>query len=199
MQKDEIIIEGFIKTINESSLNVTGDPVLLDRVFDALEKKKKKRRFLAFFMVLTVVVCGLSVAIWGNYYRNNQVVETQNMIGLTKHTPVDLNADLMAVNTAEKENVIVPAEKINKPVVKKRNPNLTVSYKFNNHQVDVHQQESEEFVQINVFGSDGSEIDVFKMMEDLKESYKNKEVYVDSTNNEAPRKLYKTVRNPVVN
>src|SRR5688572_17071781 len=121
MQKDEIIIEGFIRTINESSPNITGDPVLLDRVFDALEKKRKKRRFLAFFMVLTVVVSGLSVAIWGNYYRNNQVGETQNMVGFTKHNPVDLHSNLMAINTAEKENVIVPVEK-NKPVVKKRKP-----------------------------------------------------------------------------
>jgi hypothetical protein len=197
MQRNEVIIEQFIKTIKESPLEVQGDPVLLGRIFDAMEKKKKKRWFLFFFFILAVVVG--SGGLWiGLNYGNNELPAGTNMAGLTQHVEIDLYAGLIPTNVVKEEADVLPKEKVKRTATSnnKEQQNLTVSYKFNNNQVDVHKQENSEFIQINVFGSDGSELDVFKMMEELKESYQNKELYVDSVNNRSTDRVFRTVRRP---
>jgi hypothetical protein len=202
MQKNEIIIDKFITTIKESSIDVQGDAVLLNNVFKALEKKKKRKRFLAIFMVLTLVSTALTVVIWGNYSQNNKLLTNESMAGLTSHNKVDLNAGLPTINEVGEQgeqNDVLPKKRTSQNLVKIQESDLTVSYKFNNHQVDVHTQESEEFIQINVFGSDGSELDVFKMMEELKNSYRKNELYVDSVNNKPTQKIFRSVRRPLGN
>jgi hypothetical protein len=202
MQKNEIIIEKFITTIQESSLDVQGDAVLLNNVFKALEKKKKRKRFLAIFMMLTLVSTVLTIIIWGNYSRNNEMSTNKSMVGLTTHNKVDLSTGLPTINevgVVGEQNDILPKKRTSQTLVKIQEGDLTVSYKFNNHQVDVHTQESEEFIQINVFGSDGSELDVFKMMEDLKNSYRKNELYVDSVSSKPTQKIFRSVRRPLGN
>jgi hypothetical protein len=190
MQRNEIIIEQFVKTINESQLDVKGDAAMLNRIFEERDKRKKRGNLFKFFGVAAVVLIGGSFIVWG-ITGLNQIKETKKLVGPSQQLAlmVPEYAD-PSDNVIEQTDVVVKA-KVNKTTANKNTNHTTtkqedkdfanvVTYKFNNHQVEVFKQGEEEFIQINVFGADGIEQDVLKIMEDLKKSYKNNEVYVDS-------------------
>lgn len=182
MQKNEVIIEKFVKAINESSIDVSGDPVILDKIFAGLAKKKKRKRIFIIFLLLSFVMLGSSIVIWlpghskseyGNLKPSTRIADHPISIHIEKSTSSnDMNEKIDVVHVQKIKN-----KKGNKPDV---GFEKSVTYKFNNHQVDVFKNGDEEFLQINVFGADGMEQDVFQIMEDLKRSYKSNEVYVDS-------------------
>ncbi len=186
MQKNEIIIKQFVKTIKESPLDVKGDPALLGKVFESLDKKKKRRKFLQIFLLIAFVFMGLSFATWGIYYRNEGWKGTDGMIGLVKHPVLDVQNSLAASKDIKEKHPVPLTKQGHETVNKKRNDHFTnvVSYKFRDHQIDIVEKGTEEFIQINIFGMDGGEKDFFKIIEDLKRSYTNNEVYVDSVRHE---------------
>jgi len=190
MQRNEIIIEQFVKTINESQLDVKGDAAMLNRIFEERDKRKKRGNLFKFFGVAAVVLIGGSFIVWG-ITGLNQIKETKKLVGPSQQLALMVPEYTdPSDNVIEQTDVVVKA-KVNKTTANKNTNHTTtkqedkdfanvVTYKFNNHQVEVFKQGEEEFIQINVFGADGIEQDVLKIMEDLKKSYKNNEVYVDS-------------------
>lgn len=182
MQKNEIIIEQFIKTINETPLNVTGDPVLLDKIFDGLAKRKRRRKIFSIFLFSGLILIVSSIVIWGPGQSKKEYGNFKALIGISKHPIPMKNNKVVASKDLNEKIVITPAKKVKTRNDRKPDPDFSksVTYKFNNHQVDVFKNGDEEFLQINVFGADGVEQDVFQIMEDLKKSYKSNEVYVDS-------------------
>lgn len=184
MQKNETIINQFARTIKESTLDVKGDPILLDMIFSELEKKKKRKRFFTIFLSSCFVIIGLSFVFWGISLKNEPIAKINGLLAPSELIiPNVPNSMMVAVadNDVEKHHDVIKTKK-KTPTPKKENVDFqnVVSYKFNNHQVDVFENGDEEFIQINVFGADGMEQDVLKIMEDLKKSYRNNSVYVDS-------------------
>lgn len=182
MQKNEIIIEQFVKTINESPMDVTGDPVLLNKIFDGLAKRKRKRKIFGIFLLSSLVLIVSGMVIWGPGQAKKEPGDFKALIGISNQPVIVKNNQIVTATDLNEKPVIAPSKKIkskndNKPDI---DFSKSVTYKFNNHQVDVFKNGEEEFLQINVFGADGVEQDVFQIMEDLKKSYKSNEVYVDS-------------------
>jgi len=185
MQRNEVIIGQFVKTIKESSLDVAGDPTLLNNIFEGLEKQKKKRKLFNVFLFTSFVLTGLIFVTWGVSMLGNQTKQSKSMLEPNEHLipKMSQNTEVIPVDKVEGKNTnVAPTKKINRTTTKKENNDFknVVSYRFNSHQVDVFENGDQEFIQINVFGEDGVEQDVLKIMEDLKKSYRKNEVYVDS-------------------
>lgn len=191
MQRNEIIIEQFVKTINEAQLDVKGDPTMLNRIFEEREKRKKRGNFFNLFLVAGFLLIGGSFIVWGVAGLSQGTIQSKKIVGSSKQlalmipeyvNPADVLIEEQNVVTKTRVHKTGTTKKINNSSTKEENKDFTnvVTYKFNNHQVDVFKQGEEEFIQINVFGADGVEQDVLKIMEDLKKSYRNNEVYVDS-------------------
>lgn len=182
MQKNEIIIEQFVKTINDSPLDVKGDPILLDKIFDGLAKRKRKRKIFTIFLLFSVTLIGSSIAIWSPGHSKLEYSGLKPLIKDLNHPIIMGHNEVIATKYLNVKPEVPVVKKLKSK--KDNNPDInfskSVTYKFNDHQVDVFKNGDEEFLQINVFGADGVEQDVFQIMEDLKRSYKSNEVYVDS-------------------
>jgi hypothetical protein len=184
MQKDEIIIREFVKTIKESTIDVKGDPETLDRVLAQLEKKKRGKRF--FLFVLGTVLTGICFIALNGYLGKNKQGSYTGMVPTSEHINLNYTYNGNTTTDQHEEKMMVPVKKKTQQTVVKKQPkeavNNMVRYTFNNHQVDVVVDGKLEFIQINVFGVDGAEEDVLSIMEKLKKSYQNNELYVDSIN-----------------
>ncbi len=181
MQRNDIIIKEFVKTIKESPLAVEGDPVLLSKVFEALEKKKKRRRFIAIFLFISIGLVGSGFVIRGLYLQNDRLKENKEVAGSSKHLIAQVQNEISTLNDLKEKKVVPPTEEIIiTPKKRTYNRKNVISYKSKSHQIDIVKGETEEFIQINVFGVDGAEKDFLKIIEDLKKSYQNNEFSVDS-------------------
>jgi len=180
MQKKEVIIDQFIKTIKDSSADVSGDPVILSKVFDAIDKKKKRRTIIGVISLVSFIVVGLIST--GIYFRsielNQKFSNTGSTVKILSHTNTSaaVLSNIKILDEPVKEDLVVKT----KPVKKEKKYTNLVTYKFSNHKIDVLKDNSDAFIQINVFGVDGAEKDFLQMVEELKNSYKSNELIVDS-------------------
>lgn len=182
MQRNEVIIDQFVKTIKESAPMVNGDPVLLNQIFNEMEKRKTRKKFIGIFLSSAVVLITLGFVAWNYGVLNNTNPQVQKMKGPSTHLALMVPHIILSpyyIPTITEDAPVVKRKTTKSTSTENTDYNNVVSYKFNNHQVDVFNGK-QEFIQINVFGADGVEQDVLKIMEDLKKSYRKNEVYVDS-------------------
>lgn len=180
MQKKEVIIDQFIKTIKDSPAEVNGDPMILTKVFDALDKKKRRRGFFALMSFISVVLVGIGVGIYYYQFAGLDKNLTDKISTKKLMSTSETSADLMGKIADNRTDALNEVNNPVKPVATKKKLTNMVSYKFSNHKIDVLKDNSDAFIQINVFGVDGAEKDFLKVVEELKNSYRSNELIVDS-------------------
>ncbi len=180
MQKKEVIIDEFIKTIKDLPADATGDPEMLSNVFDALDKKKKKRRVFGFFILGALIILGLLTSSY--YYINAEINRSVAEKISTKNQFEEVSDCIAILEKLSRDRISSTEAMVNNTVSENKNivAAKNVTYTFSKHKIDVIKDKSDAFIQINVFGVDGAEKDFLKIVEELKSSYHSNELIVDS-------------------
>jgi hypothetical protein len=167
MQKEEAIIKQFAKVIREAQPQVEENPVLLGKIFAAMEAKRKKRRFI-WILFFSLITGGGLMGVYGLYNKQHQVQHntvlhaftfTRVSLGLGKHV-------YTAALEQNREKQLQPTEGGIKKSTQVGTHHASIKPNKKNA-VKVPPLKVWEF---NIYGEDGSEQDALQVIRELKET-----------------------------
>jgi hypothetical protein len=167
MQQEETIIKQLAKMIKDAQPQVDENPILLNKIFAAMEAKRKKRRFLFILLIVSIISTAGFLGIYEYYSRPTVMVgETVSQSFSLVHA--SSGACKLQYMVAIDHQIYSQTYQDKK--IKKSTQAGTHHYSIKTNMKNAVKVPPLKVWEFNIYGEDGSEQDALQVIREMKET-----------------------------